>query len=366
MHRSKKSHDRAAFRRPTGAWLLVWLALLSFAPGFAQAGVVTAVGTQLRLDDRPFRVYGFNHDFNGAHPNLDYIERPTAARLRRTRSDFAKAARLGANTVRIYLELHEVMATAVRTRPGALRALRRTLDEAARAGLLVDVTGNLAWHPEHSPRWYDALPDTSRWLVQARFWRAVAAVGARSPNVLCYELTSEPAIGDSASWYAGVIVHHYIQYVVREPNGRDPVLLAREWTRTLRDAIRSRDRRHLITIGLLPIRGWAFDPANVADLLDLVTVHEYPRAGEADASIAMLRYFAGQGRPLLLGETFAFDRPTEEAVLLGARRWLDGTLSFYDGRAPEDVATGTLVDAMYRQNLITYLGLRASLRASPR
>jgi hypothetical protein len=323
------------------------------------------VGTQLRLGERPFHVYGFNYDFNDKHPNLDYIEEPTRAHLRRLRSDFAKARHLGANTIRIYLELHEFMATPTRTRPGALRALRRTLEEAERAGVLVDITGNLAWHPEHSAAWYDALPDSSRWQVQARFWRAVAGVGARSPNVLCYELTSEPAIGDSDGWYAGVLIHHYVQYVVRELGGRHPVRLAREWTRTLRDAIRSRDRRHLITIGLLPLRGWAFDPGNVADLLDLITVHEYPRAGDADSSISLIRSFAGHGRPLLLGETFAFDRPSQETVLLATRRSLDGTLSFYDGRAPEDVAVATPADELYRQNLISYLGLRTSLQASP-
>ncbi|HEX6021237.1 MAG TPA: hypothetical protein VFZ00_04525 [Solirubrobacter sp.] len=342
--------------------LLCVLALA--APADAEPAV-RAVGTQLRQGEQPFHVYGFNYDFNGKHPNLDYIERPTSARLLRMRSDFARARRLGANTIRIYLELHEFMATATRTRPRALRALRRTLDEAERAGLLVDITGNLAWHPEHSPAWYDALPDSSRWQVQARFWRAVAAVGARSPSVLCYELTSEPVIGESDDWYAGVLVHHYVQYVVRELAGRDPVRLAREWTRTLRDAIRSRDRRHLITIGLLPLRGSAFDPGNVADLLDLITVHEYPRAGDAAESISRIRSFANHGRPLLLGETFAFDRDTEEIVLLATRGSLDGTLSFYDGRAPEDVAATTPADEMYRRNLISYLGLRTSLRASP-
>ena len=187
--------------------------------------------------------------------------------------------------------------------------------------------------------------------------------------------------------------------------GRDAVQLARDWTRTLRDAIRSQDRSHLITIGLLPFRDCAFDPRNVADLVDLVTMHEYPAAGEggrphpagdaADgldeqalagaraAEVGRIAQEAGgeverlgapikagmlaaHGRPLLLGETFAFDRPTQETFLLAARRWLDGSLSFYDGRAPEEVITTNPADAAYRQNLISYLGLRTSLQASPR
>lgn len=327
---------------------------------------VRSVGTQLKLGKEQFRVYGFNYEFNGSHPNIDYIDNPDRAHLLRVRTDFATAARLGANTVRVFLELHDFMAGPTRTRPRALRALRQIIQEAERARLLLDVTGNLVWHPERSPAWYEALSERGRWRVQARFWRAVAAIGARSHAILCYELTSEPAIGDDNGWYTGVLIHHYIQYVVRELGARDGPTLARAWTRMLRNAIRSRDRRHLITIGLLPIRGWAFDPRNVSDLLDLVTIHVYPGAGKADESVSLIRYFARHGRPLLLGETFMFDRAAQEDVLMGARHWLDGSLSFFDGRNPEDVVIGDFADTLYRENLITYLGLRATLRASPR
>ena len=340
------------------ARLGVLVLALSGAGGATAAPVVRATGTQLTLAGKPFRVYGFNYDFNGTHPNIDYIHAPSRKRLLRLRADFAEARRMGANTIRVYLELHDFMASPTRTRPRALRALRQILREAERAGILLDVTGNLAWHADRSPEWYDALSDRSRWRVQAAFWRAVAAVGARSPNVLAYELTSEPTIGASRSWYAGLLVHHYVQYIVRDLRGRNPVVLARAWTRTLRDAIRSRDRRHLITIGLLPVHGWAFDPANVADLLDVVTVHEYPGVSDEFASIAVVRAFAAHGKPLLLGETFAYDRQTALTFLLGSRAWLAGSLSFYDGRAPDEVAATTVPDALYRENLLTYLELR--------
>jgi hypothetical protein len=344
--------------------LLLFCGALTTTSSAVASPVVRAVGTRLELDKRPFHVYGFNYEFNGSHPSIDYMDRPTRAGLLRLRSDFAEAARLGANTVRIYVEVHQVMAAPTRTRPSGVRALRRIL-RAGRAGLLVDIAGNLVWHIEESPAWYDALPETARWQVQARFWRAVAAVGADSPNVLAYELTSEPVIADSDGWYGPDLAHHYIQYIVRELDGRDAVRLARDWTRTLGDAIRSQDRRHLITIGLLPFRDYAFDPRNFADLVDLITVHAYPAAGEGGSALALIRYFASHGRPLMLGETFAFDRPTQEKFLLGARRWLDGSLSFYDGRAPEEVITTSPADVAYRQNLISYLGLRTSLQASP-
>ena len=334
------------------------------AAAHAATPAVRIVGDGLEANGEPFFAYGFNYEFNGAHPNLDYLQEPTRAGLLRMRADFTEAAELGANTVRIFVELHDVMASPTRTRRDALRALRRTLAEAGRAGLMVDVTGNLVWHADRSPAWYDAMGDRDRWDVQARFWRAVAAVGARAPNVLCYELTSEPAVGDAPHWYAGRILdHHYAQYVVRELAGRDPDRLARRWTALLRDAIRSHDDVHPVTIGLLPFTGGAFAPANLWDLLDIITVHKYPEAGRAAASIALVGAFAGHGRPVLLGETFGLHRPAFEEFLLGARAELDGALSFYDGRAPEDVRPVTVVDALYRESLISFLGLRRSLGA---
>ena len=92
-------------------------------------------------------------------------------------------------------------------------------------------------------------------------------------------------------------------------------------------------------------------------------MHEYPEAGGAAASVALVHAFAGHGRPLLLGETFGLHRPAFEEFLLGARADLDGALSFYDGRAPEDVRPATVVDALYRESLISFLGLRRSLGA---
>jgi hypothetical protein len=129
-----------------------------------------------------------------------YIDHPDRAHLRRMRRDFAPAARLGANTIRIYLELHDFMATATRVRRRALTALRRIMEEAERARLLLDVTGNLVWHPDHSPAWYEALSERGRWRVQARFWRAVALL-ALAPARSC--ATNRRANPRSATATAG-------------------------------------------------------------------------------------------------------------------------------------------------------------------
>ena len=52
------------------------------------------------------------------------------------------------------------------------------------------------------------------------------------------------------------------------------------------------------------MRDWPFDPRNVADLIDVVTLPEYPENGKLAESTDRVRYFASHGRPLVLGETF--------------------------------------------------------------
>ena len=181
--------------------------------------------------------------------------------------------------------------------------------------------------------------------------------------MLVYELTSEPTISESDSWYLGELGGYtFVQNIVRELGGRDPRLLARNWIRLLSGSIRRYDRRHLIGIGLLPSLEGPFAPANVADLLDVLLVHVYPAAGRADDAISLVHGFASERVPVVLGETFPLGcgREDQEAFLLGSRGDLDGYLSFYDGRTPAEVGT-TMTDALYAAALRQFLGLRSSL-----
>ena len=108
---------RGAFGRISTVACLCALVLLSSATTVARAKasgaepVVRAVGTQLMLGKQPFYVYGFNYEFNGVHPNLDYIDKPTQANLHGCARTSPRAARLGASTVRIFLELHDFVST---------------------------------------------------------------------------------------------------------------------------------------------------------------------------------------------------------------------------------------------------------------
>jgi hypothetical protein len=321
-------------------------------------------GGELVANGENFRVWGFNYGLRGRYPILRYFDSPTERRLRRVVADMREARSLGANTLRVYLEMKSFMRGPRQPNRRALGALAALLEHAERLRVYLDLTGNLVWRTP--PPWYDALPESARWAVQARFWRAVATVARRSPAVFAYELTSEPVIGDSEDWYCGRLDGYtFIQRIVRETSGRDASALARRWIRLLRAAIRAHDRRHLIGIGLLPFGG-PFGAANVADLLDVLLLHEYPEDGREDEAIALVREFAAHGRPVVLGETAPLlgTRDTWEAVLSGSRGLVDGHLFFYDGRAPDELGA-TAADEWYGAALARFLKLREALSVEP-
>jgi hypothetical protein len=317
-------------------------------------------GSDLVAAGERFRVWGFNYGLRERYPILRYFDRPTERRLHRVVADMRGGRLLGANTLRVYLEIKAFMKGPNQPKRRALAALAALLDKAEQLHIYLDLSGNLVWRAP--PAWYEALPERARWAVQARFWRAVARTAQGSPAVLVYELTSEPVIHDSEHWYGGALDGYtFIQRIVRETSGRDPSELARRWIRLLTGSIRAHDRRHLIGLGLLPFGG-AFGPANVADLLDLLLVHEYPEDGRESEAISLVRDFAAQGKPVVLGETAPLlaTPDTWRSFLTGSRRFLDGYLFFYDGRTPGEVGT-TAADAWYAAALDQFLGLRGSL-----
>lgn len=322
-------------------------------------------GADLVAGGERFRAWGFNYGIGDRYPILSYFDRPTKRRLQTVVADMREARALGANTLRVYLEIKTFMNGPNEPRPRALAALATLLDEAERLRVYLNLTGNLVWRAP--PPWYDALPEQARWAVQARFWRAVARTAHDSPALLVYELTSEPIIADGEGWYCGELGGYtFVQRIVREVAGRDPAELARSWIRLLTASIRAYDSRHLIGIGLLPLGG-PFGGANVADLLDVLLVHEYPEGGKEDQAISLVREFAAHGKPVILGETaplFA-GGDTWRAFLSGSRSVLDGYLFFYDGRMPGELGT-SMNDAWYAAALNQFRQLRPSLEGGRR
>ena len=177
--------------------------------------------------------------------------------------------------------------------------------------------------------------------------------------MLCYELTSEPTVAQTPGYYYGQIGHWWFVQSIATDQAHHADALARAWTRLLAHAVRSQDDRP-VGIGLLPSTTGPFAPANIAGLLDILIVHEYPTTGHAPAAVSLIRSFAASHKPVLLGETFMLsdDAPTQEAFLTGAARYLTGAFEFFDGRDPTTIHVHSIYDAVYQVGLEQFVALR--------
>ena len=164
---------------------------------------------------------------------------------------------MGANVVRVHLQFGKFMLSPDKLNPDALARLSRLLQLAEETGLYLDLTGLACYRKADVPAWYDTLPDSERWAAQARFWEGVAAQCSTSPAVFCYDLINEPIASGSqrkpGDWYSGELGGlNFIQFINLEAKGRSSGQIAQQWIKTMTRAIHKRDRRHLITVGLLP------------------------------------------------------------------------------------------------------------------
>jgi hypothetical protein len=322
-------------------------------------------GNRFYAGARPWRAWGMNWGLGDHVPVIAYFNDPSRAHLALLGTELRTARALGANSMRIYLQLDQVMATPTRPRRRTLTALRRLLALAQADGIYLDITGDLVWQPAQAPGWYARMRWPARWQVQARFWKAVAHTAAGSPAVLCYELTSEPIVAPTPDYYYGQIGDWWFVQSIATAQGPVADAMARSWTRLLAGAVRSQDDRP-ISIGLLPVTTGPFAPSNIADLLDMLIVHEYPTTGNAPSALSVIHSFAAFHKPLLLGETFMLtdDAPTQEAFLTAAAPYLSGAFEFFDGRDPRAVQIHTIADAIYQDSLTQFLALREDLLTS--
>jgi hypothetical protein len=332
---------------------------LSPAAAAAEMPRISVHGSRLYAGARPWRAWGMNWGVGDHAPVVAYFDDPTGAHLSVLRTELQTAKEMGANSMRIYLQLGQVMATPTQPRQRTLTALRRLLALAQSQDIYLDITGDLVWQPSLAPAWYGALDWKARWQVQAQFWKAVAHAAASSPAVLCYELTSEPTVAQTPGYYYGQIGHWWFVQSIATDQARHADTLARAWTRLLAHAVRSQDDRP-VGIGLLPSITGPFAPANIAGLLDILIVHEYPTTGHTPAAVSLIRSFAAYQKPVLLGETFMLsdDAPTQEEFLTGAARYLTGAFEFFDGRDPTTIHVRSIYDAVYQVGLEQFVALR--------
>ncbi len=368
----------SSFCIPARQWcFILWLAVGISAPAWGSEkleflrvsndgrGFVT-VDTQT-----PFVPWGFNYDHDAAGRLIeDYwdAEWPTVE------ADFAEMRALGANVVRIHLQVAKFMTDAETPHEKSLEKLRALATVAERERLYLDVTGLGCYHKQDVPAWYDALEESARWDVQARFWKAVASTLKDSPAVFCYDLMNEPVSPAGSrkdrDWLGPAFGgKHFVQRISLDQAQRPRPEIAQAWIHKLVTAIHEVDQRHLITVGLVD---WSLDrpgltsgfvPKAVADELDFLCVHLYHKSGKLPEDLETLRGFA-IGKPVVIEEMFPLGcKPTElAAFVLASRESATGWISFYWGRTPEEMRdTKSFGEALLRQWLEEFVKLTPQL-----
>jgi hypothetical protein len=293
-----------------------------------------------RDSGKTIQLWGVNYDHDGAGRLLEDYWRDEWPRVV---EDFREIKALGANSVRLHVQLGRFMESAEKPDSKNLAQLSKLIALAEKTQLYLIITGLGCYHKQDIPPWYDKLSERERWEVQARFWQAVANVAKDSPAVFSYDLMNEPvAPGGNkveTDWLAKPLGDkHFVQRIALDPAGRTQKQIAKAWVETLAAAIREVDKRHMITVGVIP---WAltwpnakplFYSPEVGEPLDYVSVHFYPKAGEVQKALDALRVYE-VGKPLVIEEIFPLQAGNEDVLdfIKRSQSHADGWVSFYWG-----------------------------------
>jgi len=287
-----------------------------------------------------FKPWGFNYDHDASNRLLETY---WIGEWNVVAGDFEEMKELGANTVRIHLQVSRFMKSAREPNRKALEQLARLLALAEKTGLYLDITGLGCYDKKDVPTWYNKLKEAQRWEVQARFWEAVAETCKNSPAVFCYDLMNEPVLTEdkqNRDWTPGAFGDRYfVQRLTLDFRGRSPKQIAEAWVDKLVAAIRKHDARHLVTVGAIP---WAmtwptakplFYSREVSKNLDFVSVHLYPKNNEIAKALKALAVY-DIGKPIVIEEMFPLSCSIAELdqFIDGSRPMAAGWIGFYWGK----------------------------------
>ena len=339
-------------RRTICAWVVALLLPVAACATTTLERVVVAPDSRSFMTTpsaQAFVPWGFNYDHDSS---MSLIEEYWESEWGRVEEDFAEMKSLGANVVRVHLQLGRFMDGPAQTSATQLLQLRRLLGLCECLGLRLDITGLACYRAGDTPAWYAALDAPERWRVQAAFWEGVAGACAGSPAVFCYDLINEPLVPSTkqepGSWLAGRLGEfHYMQKLTLDPQGRPVRDTAREWTRLMTTAIRRKDAHALITVGLIP-KPMGYRPGDIVDLVDFLSVHIYPDSKKPDDAMKHLRGHA-LGKPVVVEEMFIL-----RCGIDGLARFIEqsrgtacGWIGFYWGRMTNELKPpATIGDAL--------------------
>lgn len=321
------------------------------SPAVLEFIVVSKEGNRFALfgSGKQFTPWGVNYDHDRANRLLeDYWDKEWDAIV----SDFKEMKALGANCVRIHLQVGKFMKSENEPALEALKQLARLVKLAEETRLYLDLTGLGCYERKNVPKWFNDLDESRRWAVQARFWEAVAAVCSRSAAIFCYDLMNEPIVTEdkkNRDWTPGEFAgKNFVQRLTLDFAGRTERQIAKAWVDQMAGAIRKHDRRHLLTVGAIP---WAltwptakplFYSKEVSQALNFVSLHFYPKSGEVDKALAALAVY-DIGKPMVIEEMFPLSCsvPELDQFIDGSRKLASGWIGFYWGKTIEEYRAGT-------------------------
>ncbi len=292
-----------------------------------------------------FVVWGVNYDHDRSGRLLDEYWTDEWATVV---ADFQEIKALGANCVRIHLQLGKFLDAPDKPNEDSLSQLSKLVQLAEVNGLYLDLTGLACYHKQNIPPWYDKLSEADRWKAQAVFWEAIARTCKDSPAIFCYDLMNEPIMPGNepaSDWLGGELGgKFFVQRISLNLMGRTREQVAEAWIDKLVDAIRKQDQHHLVTVGVIP---WVFvfgggkplfHSPIVGKRLDFVAVHFYPKAGEVDKALQALKAYE-VGKPLVIEEMFPLACSEGELADFVNRSAdiTDGWISFYWGAEVEEL-----------------------------
>lgn len=281
---------------------------------------------------------GFNYDHD---EHFRLLEDYWHDEWEKVEKDFMEMHALGANVIRIHLQISKFFLSPDSLNERELLQLDRLIYLARTQGLYLNLVGLGCYHLWEVPEWYVAMDHRARWDVQALFWETLAERYAGEPAIFCFDLMNEPVVPgkkrEPGAWlgaeYAGKT---YIQFITLDGTQEAREKTASDWLQHLSAPIRRCDPGRLVTVGLvdwsLP---WSsiksgFFPKSILPHVDFISAHVYPESDKLEKTIKTLNGFC-VGKPLVIDETFHLKCSVEEheQFLEYAAKKAVGFCSFY-------------------------------------
>lgn len=302
----------------------------------------TERGFILHPSGKPFLPWGFNYDHDEDEKER-LLEDYWITEWTKVEEDFQEMKELGANVIRIHLQLGRFMIGPDQPNKENLDQLERLVALAEQIGVYIDLTGLGNYRKSDTPEWYSQLSEEDRWLVQARFWEAIASRMHHCPALFCYNLMNEPAV--PAECQQDWLVHpfmngrYYVEYLTIAPGHRSRLEVGQKWLRTMTKAIRKYDSQHLITVGVFFINEHAdhlpigTTPEELVCEVDFMSVHLYPKEGELDKTLNILKRL-NLGKPVVVEEIAPLycSVPSLGQFIENSRVYASGWIGFYWGK----------------------------------